>query len=106
MIDAQKSGAKIIYFSKFGNGDGDFTFRRYKAFLDYYSKSDFPLIREYNPDAIDGNSVVILCTSDKSENSDYFTQIRERTKKYNLELFHSNKEIRTEIYSKLTSTQI
>lgn len=106
MIDASKSGSKIFYFSKYGNDDGNLTFKRYKTFFDYYSESNFPLIRCYNPDDIDENSIVILCKSDQFKRTNYFAQIRERVQKCKLELFHSNKEIFTEIYSKLTSTQI
>ena len=96
IIEAKKSGSKILYFS--GNRDDNLNFKRYKAFFDYYSKSDFPLIHECNPDVIENNSIVILCLPEYSEKNDDFNQIYKKIEKIGLKLWHSNKEIKTEIY--------
>lgn len=96
IIEAKKLGSKILYFS--GNRDGNLNFKRYKAFFDYYSKSDFPLIYECNPDVIEKNSIVILCLPEYSEKNDDFNQIYKKIEKSELKLWHSNKEIKTEIY--------
>ncbi len=95
IIEAQKSGSKVLYIDKLG--DGDFTFKRYKTFFDYYSKSDFPLIHEHNSDAIDENSIVIVCFPEFSDRNVLSNQLQ-KIEKCGLKLCHSNKEIRTEIY--------